>query len=89
MLQLRNFLNYLKYPIRPLLSVRQFNENQLHITFLQGYDNAVTMDGIHGGVQMKIRDISPKAIFRPCLYYLLNLCGVHTFSSAFSSTNFS
>jgi len=33
-----------------------------------------------GGVQTKIREIVPKAIFSPCQNHSLNLCGVHSFS---------
>ncbi|GBP78859.1 Zinc finger MYM-type protein 1 [Eumeta japonica] len=32
----------------------------------QGYDSAASMSGVHGGVQKKIRDINPKALFSPC-----------------------
>ncbi|XP_040286004.1 zinc finger MYM-type protein 1-like [Bufo bufo] len=42
----------------------------------QGYDNAATMAGIHGGVQSNIREINPKALFVPCANHSLNLCGV-------------
>lgn len=37
------------------------------------------MAGIHGGVQMKIKEINPKAVFVPCASHSLNLCGVHAF----------
>jgi hypothetical protein len=46
----------------------------------QGYDNAASMAGIHGGVQQKIKAINPKAVFVPCSNHSLNLCGKHSFS---------
>ncbi|XP_042218327.1 zinc finger MYM-type protein 1-like [Homarus americanus] len=33
----------------------------------QGYDNAATMAGIHGGVQKKIKEIDPKVLFVPII----------------------
>lgn len=51
----------------------------------QGYDNAASMSGIHGGVQRKIRQVNPKALFSPCSNHSLNLCGVHAFSCVPSS----
>lgn len=47
----------------------------------QGYDNATTMSGIHTGVQTRIKEQNPKAIFVPCANHSLNLCGVHAFAS--------
>ncbi|XP_042230512.1 zinc finger MYM-type protein 1-like [Homarus americanus] len=47
----------------------------------QGYDNAATMAGIHGGVQKKIKEIYPKVLFVPCANHSLNLCGVHSFGT--------
>ncbi|KAK5642823.1 hypothetical protein RI129_008990 [Pyrocoelia pectoralis] len=43
------------------------------------------MSGVHGGVQRKIRDINPKALFTPCANHSLNLCGVHSFACVPSS----
>ncbi|XP_077340582.1 zinc finger MYM-type protein 1-like [Lithobates pipiens] len=54
----------------------------------QGYDNAATMAGIHGGVQAKIKEINPKALFIPCANHSLNLCGVHSFGSVASCVTF-
>lgn len=51
----------------------------------QGYDNAASMSGVHGGVQRKIREVNPKALFSPCSNHSLNLCGVHAFSCVPSS----
>ena len=46
--------------------------------------NADTIAGIHGGIQSKIREINPKALFVPCANHSLNLCGVHSFGSTSS-----
>ncbi|CAH2274965.1 zinc finger MYM-type 1-like [Pelobates cultripes] len=54
----------------------------------QGYDNAATMAGIHGGVQAKIKEIIPNALFMPCANHSLNLCGVHSFGSVASCVTF-
>ena len=43
----------------------------------QAYDNASTMAGIRSGVQCRIKQVNFKAIFIPCVNYLLNLTGVH------------
>jgi len=40
----------------------------------QGYDNAsAAMSGIHAGVQRRIKDLNPKALFVPCGSRSLNL----------------
>ncbi|CAH2220451.1 zinc finger MYM-type 1-like [Pelobates cultripes] len=54
----------------------------------QGYDNAATMAWIHGGVQAKIKEINPKALFMPCANHSLNLCGVHSFGSVATFVTF-
>ncbi|CAH2295748.1 zinc finger MYM-type 1-like [Pelobates cultripes] len=54
----------------------------------QGYDNAATMAGIHSGVQAKIKEINPKALFMPCANHSLNPCGVHSFGSVASCVTF-
>ena len=46
----------------------------------QGYDNAFTMAGVYGGVQAKIKEVNPKALFNGCISHSLNLCGTHAFS---------
>lgn len=43
----------------------------------QGYDNAATMAGHISGVQKRILDKNPKALFVPCNNHCLNLAGVH------------
>lgn len=47
-----------------------------------------TMAGIHSGVQTKIREINPKALFIPSANHSLNLCGVHAFSYSPKSITF-
>ena len=42
-----------------------------------GFDNAATMSGIHTGVQTRIRELNPLAVFVPCCNHSLNLVGVH------------
>lgn len=39
----------------------------------QSYDGAAVMSGEHGGVQAKIRDACPMAMFVPCYAHILNL----------------
>nr|XP_047132432.1 zinc finger MYM-type protein 1-like [Hydra vulgaris] len=54
----------------------------------QGYDNAATMAGIHGGVQKIISDKNNKAIFNGCIDHSLNLCGQHSFAVNASCVTF-
>lgn len=54
----------------------------------QGYDNAATMAGVHSGVQARIRELNPKALFVPCANHSLNLCGVHSFATVPSCVTF-
>lgn len=51
----------------------------LPIAFLQGqgYDGASTMSGRLGGVQKKIRELQPPALFTHCRSHALNLVVVH------------
>ncbi|KAI6661424.1 52 kDa repressor of the inhibitor of the protein kinase-like Protein [Oopsacas minuta] len=44
----------------------------------QGYDNAVTMAGVHSGVQRRILDANKLAIYIPSNNHSLNLGGVHS-----------
>lgn len=60
----------------------------IHLCRAQGYDNAATMAGVHGGVQSIIKEHNPKALFMPCANHSLNLCGVHSFRSVSSSVTF-
>ena len=70
--------------------LEELQENDLNVMMCrgQGYDNASTMAGIHTGVQRRIRDINPKAIFVPCSNHSLNLAGVHAVGSSVLSENF-
>ena len=62
--------------------LKQLESDGLNISLCrgQGYDNAGTMSGIHGGVQAKIKEINAKALFNGCASHSLNLCGTHSFS---------
>ncbi|GBP73818.1 hypothetical protein EVAR_54870_1 [Eumeta japonica] len=51
----------------------------------QGYDSAASTSGLHGGVERKIREVNPKALFSSCSNHSLNLCGVHAFACVSSS----
>ena len=51
----------------------------------QSYDNGANMKGKHSGVQARMLDINPKAVYVPCANHTLNLVVV---DSANSSTNF-
>ncbi|GBP93574.1 Zinc finger MYM-type protein 1 [Eumeta japonica] len=53
----------------------------IHLCRAQGYDDAATMAGVHGGVQAIIKEHNPKALFMPCANHSLNLCEVHSFGS--------
>ncbi|CAH2315499.1 zinc finger MYM-type 1-like [Pelobates cultripes] len=70
--------------------LQHLEEDGLHISLCrgQGYDNAATMAGIHGGVQAKIKEINPKALFMPCANHSLNLFGLHSFGSVVSCVTF-
>jgi hypothetical protein len=39
----------------------------------QGYDNGSNMKGKHKGVQRRLLDINPRALFMPCACHSLNL----------------
>uniref|UniRef100_UPI003590127A zinc finger MYM-type protein 1-like n=1 Tax=Myxine glutinosa TaxID=7769 RepID=UPI003590127A len=54
----------------------------------QGYDNAATMAGIHGGVQALLKGKNKKAIFNGCVDHSFNLCGQHSFAENASCVTF-
>lgn len=54
----------------------------------QGYDNAATMAGIHGGVQAILKGINKKLVFNGCVDHSLNLCGQHSFAENASCVTF-
>jgi len=39
----------------------------------QGYDNGSNMKGAHKGVQRRLLDINPRALYMPCAFHSLNL----------------
>lgn len=71
-------------------TLKELKKDKLDIQLCtsQGYDNAFTMSGRHKGVQTRIRDQNPKAIFNPCSNHSLNLCGIHSFGCVTSSVTF-
>ncbi|KAJ1113301.1 hypothetical protein NDU88_001553 [Pleurodeles waltl] len=54
----------------------------------QGYDNAATMAGHISGVQKRILDMNPKAMFVPCNNHSLNLAGMHAVGVGTKSVTF-
>lgn len=54
----------------------------------QGYDNVITMSGVHRGVQQRIKNINPKAEFIACTNHSLNLAGVYAVGQDVHSTTF-
>ncbi|XP_070379118.1 zinc finger MYM-type protein 1-like [Dermacentor albipictus] len=70
--------------------LKHLEDDELDISFCrsQGYDNAAVMAGVHGGVQARIKQVNPKALFVPCANHSLNLCGVHSFESVNACVTF-
>nr|XP_047137629.1 uncharacterized protein LOC124805786 [Hydra vulgaris] len=70
--------------------LKQLESDELDIMMCrsQGYDNAATVAGIHGGVQKVISDKSNKAIFNGCIDHSLNLCVQHSFAVNASCVTF-
>ena len=54
----------------------------------QAFDNAAVMAGHRSGVQKRISEINPKALFVPCTNHSLNLAYVHAASVAVHSVTF-
>lgn len=54
----------------------------------QSYDNAYNMSGKYAGLQAKIREINPLALFVPCAGHSLNLVGNHAVESSSTATSF-
>ena len=54
----------------------------------QAFDNATVMAGHRSGVQKRISEINPKALFVPCNNHSLNLACVHASSAAVHSVTF-
>ncbi|XP_042212511.1 52 kDa repressor of the inhibitor of the protein kinase-like [Homarus americanus] len=66
-------------PTKDILSILESDGLDINFCRSQGYDNAATMAGIHGGAQKKIKEINPNVLFVPCANHSLNLFGVHSF----------
>jgi hypothetical protein len=43
----------------------------------QAYDTANNMSGHYNGLQAKIKELNPLAVYRPCAAHSLNLVGTH------------
>lgn len=54
----------------------------------QGYDNGSNMNGTYKGVQARLLNLNPLALFSPCACHSLNLCGVQAAESCSSTTLF-
>lgn len=54
----------------------------------QAYDNASNMSGKYTGLQARIREKTPTAMYSPCSAHSLNLVGEHSTSSCEESRNF-
>ena len=54
----------------------------------QSYDNASNMSGQYTGLQARIREINPLAVYVPCAAHSLNLVGVHAVECCPEATKF-
>ena len=54
----------------------------------QSYDNGATMKGKHSGVQARMLDINPKAVYVPCANHTLNLVVVDSANSSTEALTF-
>ncbi|XP_052258702.1 zinc finger MYM-type protein 1-like [Dreissena polymorpha] len=50
----------------------------------QGYDGASNMSGIHRGVQARIRQLIPEAVYTHCKAHCLNLAIIHAWKERYS-----
>lgn len=59
--------------------LEKLEEDKIPISDCRGqtYDNAAVMAGVRGGVQQKIIEVNPKAVFVNCENHSLNLACVH------------
>lgn len=54
----------------------------------QSYDNASNMSGAYSGLQARIREVCPEAIYTPCSAHSLNLVGKHAAECCQESTHY-
>ena len=54
----------------------------------QSYDNGANMKGKHSGVQARMLDINPKAVYVPCANHTLNLVVVDSANSSTEALTF-
>ena len=88
---LKSFLGFITkygkiaYDIKKMILNRQEKEQlEFKKCRKRGFDNAISMAEVHGGVQCLLRNINRKAKFVPCSYHSLNSSGVH--ASAVNAT---
>jgi len=58
----------------------KFNISVSDYRGLQSYDNAANMSSSYKGLQAKLKEYSPTAVYVPCAAHSLNLVGVHAVS---------
>jgi hypothetical protein len=72
------------------LILRELENDGIQISDCRGqaFDNAAVMAGHRSGVQKRISEINPKALFVPCTNHSLNLACVHAASVTVHSVTF-
>ena len=72
------------------LILRELENDGIQIGDCRGqvFDNAAVMAGHRSGVQKRISEINPKALFVPCTNHSLNMACVHAASAAVHSVTF-
>lgn len=70
--------------------IKDLAENEIDIENCRGqsFDNASNMSGMYTGLQARIREVSPSAMYTPCSAHSLNLVGDNAASCCTESTNF-
>ena len=70
--------------------LKQLEEDGLQIQDCRGqaFDNAAVMAGHRSGVQKRIADTNPRAVFVPCTNHTLNLACVHAATASVHSVTF-
>ena len=72
------------------LPLQQCKKHSIDITYMRGqtHDNSANMSGKYNGMQAKLYDINPLALYVPCAAHSLNLIGVCAVESCVEATNF-
>ncbi|KAL5581805.1 hypothetical protein UlMin_014247 [Ulmus minor] len=70
------------------ISTSPINIKEFFLEFLKGYDNGFNMKGKHQGLQKRLLDINPLALYTPCGCHNLNLvlCDIATSSITFQAS---